>query len=358
MTPSSWVPTGVPGRPIARAASTWRTTSIVNSFGLPPRQEVRLHRCLHHPKWGSFGIGDGQFTEPNGVATDAAGNVYVADSGNDRVQKFPPPAHSSRNGVARGGTAPSSPHVASPSTGQRRLRRRQRQRQPPEVHAGGFITEVGQRGHRHAGQFSDPLGVATDAVGSVYVADVSNHRIQKFTPIEDPPLRGQPPAELRASSRIVHRGPGAAPDGRAACPPPAPAPALQAPADHGAAARPWAQAHGRQRAPRAGRHRPALDALQLLGAEAPGSTALTTIASSSRRRPAARGPSRSSVSLTGSSAGRATTRRALRGGRRAAPVPGGPGRIGRRARSPRTCAGVLSMPSPWLEAGPSTTTRS
>lgn len=39
-------------------------------------------------KWGSKGGDDGQFTTPEGIAVDAAGNVYVADTGNDRVQVF------------------------------------------------------------------------------------------------------------------------------------------------------------------------------------------------------------------------------------------------------------------------------
>ena len=32
--------------------------------------------------------GDGQFNGPNGVATDSSGNVYVADTDNNRIQKF------------------------------------------------------------------------------------------------------------------------------------------------------------------------------------------------------------------------------------------------------------------------------
>src|SRR5438552_8179000 len=39
-------------------------------------------------KWGSAGSGNGQFNAPWGVAVDAAGNVYVADTGNNRIQKF------------------------------------------------------------------------------------------------------------------------------------------------------------------------------------------------------------------------------------------------------------------------------
>ena len=41
-------------------------------------------------KWGSFGQGDGQFAGfVAAVAVDSSsGNVYVADNGNHRIQKF------------------------------------------------------------------------------------------------------------------------------------------------------------------------------------------------------------------------------------------------------------------------------
>ena len=38
--------------------------------------------------WGTAGSGNGQFDLPAGVATDGSGNVYVADAGNNRIQKF------------------------------------------------------------------------------------------------------------------------------------------------------------------------------------------------------------------------------------------------------------------------------
>jgi DNA-binding beta-propeller fold protein YncE len=88
-------------------------------------------------QWGSVGSGDGQFSNPAGVATDAAGNVYVADFGNHRIQKF---------------------------TG-----------------TGVYLTQWGSFGSGD-GQFSTPRGVATDVDGNVYVADQGNHRIQKFGP--------------------------------------------------------------------------------------------------------------------------------------------------------------------------------
>lgn len=39
-------------------------------------------------RWGSRGVGDGEFAYPNSLAVDLSGNVYVADTYNHRIQKF------------------------------------------------------------------------------------------------------------------------------------------------------------------------------------------------------------------------------------------------------------------------------
>ena len=39
-------------------------------------------------KWGSEGSGEGQFNRPSGMTVDTAGNFYVADTFNNRIQKF------------------------------------------------------------------------------------------------------------------------------------------------------------------------------------------------------------------------------------------------------------------------------
>lgn len=39
-------------------------------------------------QWGSIGSGPGQFNNPRRVAVDPSGNVFVADFGNDRIEKF------------------------------------------------------------------------------------------------------------------------------------------------------------------------------------------------------------------------------------------------------------------------------
>jgi DNA-binding beta-propeller fold protein YncE len=41
-------------------------------------------------KWGSFGKGNGQFLDPEHLAVDSEGNVYISDRKRDDIQKFSP----------------------------------------------------------------------------------------------------------------------------------------------------------------------------------------------------------------------------------------------------------------------------
>lgn len=86
-------------------------------------------------QWGGIGSGPGLFSNPIGVAVDGAGNVYVADTGNHRVQKF------DANGT--------------------------------------FLLQWGTLGTGN-GQFNGPRGIAVRA-GSVFVVDGGNSRVQVFT---------------------------------------------------------------------------------------------------------------------------------------------------------------------------------
>ena len=85
--------------------------------------------------WGSKGTGEGQFIEPNGIAVDPSGNVFVVDTLNHRIQKFDP--------------------------------------------QGNFIIQWGSEGVGD-GQFKEPWGAAIDPSGNVYITDRLNQRIQKF----------------------------------------------------------------------------------------------------------------------------------------------------------------------------------
>jgi tripartite motif-containing protein 71 len=89
-------------------------------------------------QWGSRGTGDGRFHTPTGIALDAAGHVYVVDSENNRVEVFDS--------------------------------------------GGQFLEKWGERGIG-PGEFSFPTAVAVDCDGDVYVADTNNNRVERFNPV-------------------------------------------------------------------------------------------------------------------------------------------------------------------------------
>ena len=86
--------------------------------------------------WGTAGTGESEFDKPTGLAVGAKGDVYVADTKNQRMQKFDSD--------------------------------------------GNFLTKWGTLGTSGT-RFQDPGGVAVDASGNVYVTDTLNHRITKFS---------------------------------------------------------------------------------------------------------------------------------------------------------------------------------
>lgn len=102
---------------------------------------------------GTFGFGgDGgpatsaSISEPWGIAVDASGNLYIADSYNNRIRKVTPAGIIST-------IAGSEP--------------------------GGF---GGDGGPALSAQFNQPSGLAFDAGGNLYIADTYNHRIRRMTP--------------------------------------------------------------------------------------------------------------------------------------------------------------------------------
>ena len=98
---------------------------------------------------GTAGFQDGpgataRFNALTGVAVDARGNVFVSDCGNHRVRQITPDSVVST--LAGSGQA-------------------------------GFGDGQGTDAH-----FYDPMGIAVDSQGDIFVADFQNHRIRRVSP--------------------------------------------------------------------------------------------------------------------------------------------------------------------------------
>jgi DNA-binding beta-propeller fold protein YncE len=101
-----------------------------------PRAPVNTSEAVPAFKGGE-GNTPGKFSKPRGIAADAKGNIYVADAGNARVQKFD--------------------------------------------QDGKFVSIIGDPGERE-GKIKEPNGIGVDTDGNVYVTDAGNHKFLKYGP--------------------------------------------------------------------------------------------------------------------------------------------------------------------------------
>jgi DNA-binding beta-propeller fold protein YncE len=143
---------------------------------------------------GTRGLGNGEFNDPRGLATDAQGNVYVADHGNNRIQKLFRNgdflARFGRNGGdgTRGlgnGEFNSPRGVAVDRRGNIYVADKNNNRIQKLDSAGRFLTKWGRNGGDGSrgtgnGEFATPYSVSVARSGTVYVADTSNNRVQAF----------------------------------------------------------------------------------------------------------------------------------------------------------------------------------
>lgn len=134
-------------------------------------------------QWGGQGSGNGQFFRPYGMDTDSSGNVYVADTQNNRVQKFDSNGTFIKTWGGQGSgngqfflpydvTTDSSNNVYVTEYGSRIQKFDSN---------GTFIRQLGSYGTGD-GQFVYPQGIAVDSSNNIYVADTGNNRIQKLDP--------------------------------------------------------------------------------------------------------------------------------------------------------------------------------
>ena len=135
-------------------------------------------------QWGVSGTGNGHLAQPQGVAVGLSGNIYVADTDNQRIQYFSPTGAylgqwggsgngngQFNNGVYTIAVAPSG-NVYAADVGHDRI-----QVFDP---SGVYLSQWGSPGTGN-GQFQEPYSLAVAPSGNVYVADGHNNRIQEFT---------------------------------------------------------------------------------------------------------------------------------------------------------------------------------
>ena len=140
--------------------------------------------------WGSPGSGEGEFDFHLGgaghgaVAWDAAGNIYVADSGNFRIQTFAPDR---RFLVSWGGHGDGDGQFQAVNNlaidRDNRIYAIDYERHDIQIFddEGAFLGVWGEQGIGD-GELLHPGGAAFGADGNLYVSDARNYRVQTFAP--------------------------------------------------------------------------------------------------------------------------------------------------------------------------------
>jgi sugar lactone lactonase YvrE len=138
---------------------------------------------------GESGSDNFRFNYPRAVEVDSRGNIYVADTFNHRVQVFDSSyAWQMTLGVTGECINDDIVHLCEPFGIALDLNNNVyvSEKFGPHVEvfdpSGVYLTTIGSDWGIAIGQFRFPAGVEIDKEGNVFIADVENHRIQKYVP--------------------------------------------------------------------------------------------------------------------------------------------------------------------------------
>jgi tripartite motif-containing protein 71 len=154
--------------------TTFGEDRIFTTKGFPP---------VFSSSFGSVGSANGQLKTPQGVTTDAQGNVWVADSENHRLQKFSPQGqYLSQFGSlgSANGQLNTPSDIAVTASGDLWVVDKGNDRIQKFSAQGAYLGQFGGLGSGQ-GQFNDPWGIAIGPNGTIWVSDRANNRIQQFT---------------------------------------------------------------------------------------------------------------------------------------------------------------------------------
>jgi streptogramin lyase len=139
--------------------------------------------------WNGSGTADNQFKGPSAIFVDAAGNIYVSDTGNQRIMKWAPGATSGIR-VAGASANTSGPNSLSnpqgiwvDAAGNIFIADSENHRIQKKAPNSNSITVAGGNGNGAAAkQLNFPYDVSVNANGLIYAADTKNHRIMRWAP--------------------------------------------------------------------------------------------------------------------------------------------------------------------------------